>query len=277
VHQVCFSVRVSGIPYTMWMLNTPLCIQHALCLCAESCVKGALYSQSQLYIYSGWLFGMCPAWVLVWIELSGMKYFEEYLFTYSQSFCLLAWAPQLLLHSCCCTAVTSQLLLYICSYGIFVGCWLYSLSAACINLYHSCYSSCLMEMLPWSSIIIIALDDVSQNVTVPSATFPAVLLQAQMGESTCRVYVRVPWSIDQRWTPMYALSLVHQTACCVMSNNTAEMCCTTGQWHAYRKSKLSGCTVFSILHLSILGVIFETLVKTVASVGCCSVFCTLKK
>lgn len=83
-----------------------------------------------------------------------MKYFENYLFRYSQFFCLLVWAPQLLLF-------------HTCSYGIFVGCWLYSLSAACIHMCHSCYSICLMEMLLWSSRIISVLDDIKQDGAVP--------------------------------------------------------------------------------------------------------------
>lgn len=55
------------------------------------CVKGAHYNHSQHNIHSGWSFGTCPAWVAVWMQLSGMKY----LYRYSQFFCLLYE-----LHSC---------------------------------------------------------------------------------------------------------------------------------------------------------------------------------
>jgi hypothetical protein len=208
-----------------------------LYLCAEFCVKGALYSHSQRYIHSGWLFGMCPAWVVVWMQLSGMKYFEDYLFRYSQFFCLLAWAPQLLFH--------------ICSYGIFVGCWLYSLSAACIHMCHSYYPSYLMEMLPWSSRAISVWDDVYQNVAMPMPQFRLFCYKHRWVRAWCSVYVRVLWSVDQCWTSLYTVSSVHPTACCViMSNNTAETCVAPFDSDMHlEKVNLSGCTVFDILRL----------------------------
>jgi len=148
-------------------------------------------------------------------------------------FCLLVWAPQLLCHTC--------------SYVIFVGCWLYSLSAACIHMHCNCYSVCLMEMLLWSSRIISVLDDIKQDGAVP---VPQYWLYCGTGTDgwECGVGFVCIFHISGS-VQKFAVRCVYSTPNSVLCNHETCVAPADSDMHL-EKVNVSACTVFNIFHLS---------------------------